>query len=134
MNLSRVVILGLLAERGPMHGHQLRRAVALTNAEDWAGITGSARLTRFWTSTWARSESVPGLNVTVSAYVPSLVQRCGDPFKAWCGSRPAEDLAFQPPDATAKYLASFAACRQRMLERGEQRHRRQFARKHRRGS
>lgn len=42
MNLSRVVILGLLAERGPMHGHQLRRAVALTNAEDWAGITGGA--------------------------------------------------------------------------------------------
>jgi len=25
-----------------MHGHQLRRAVALTNAEAWAGITGGA--------------------------------------------------------------------------------------------
>lgn len=42
VNLSRVVILGLLSERGPMHGHQLRRAVALTNAEAWAGITGGA--------------------------------------------------------------------------------------------
>ena len=26
MNLSRLMILGLLAERGPMHGHQIRRA------------------------------------------------------------------------------------------------------------
>jgi DNA-binding PadR family transcriptional regulator len=42
MNLSRVMILGLLAERGPMHGHQLRRTAALTNAEAWAGITGGA--------------------------------------------------------------------------------------------
>jgi DNA-binding PadR family transcriptional regulator len=42
MNLSRLMILGLLAERGPMHGHQIRRTAALTNAEVWGGITGGA--------------------------------------------------------------------------------------------
>src|SRR6516162_6055715 len=29
MNLSRLMILGLLAERGPMHGHQIRRLAEL---------------------------------------------------------------------------------------------------------
>src|SRR6516225_11754562 len=42
MNLSRLTILGLLAERGPMHGHQIRRLAELTNAEVWGGITGGA--------------------------------------------------------------------------------------------
>jgi DNA-binding PadR family transcriptional regulator len=42
MNLSRLMILGLLAERGPMHGHQIRRTADLTNAEAWGGITGGA--------------------------------------------------------------------------------------------
>jgi DNA-binding PadR family transcriptional regulator len=42
MNLSRLMILGLLAERGPMHGHQIRRAGELTNVEAWGGITGGA--------------------------------------------------------------------------------------------
>lgn len=42
MNLSRLMILGLLGERGPMHGHQIRRAAELTNAEVWGGITGGA--------------------------------------------------------------------------------------------
>ena len=42
MNLSRLMILGLLAERGPMHGHQIRRAGELANAEVWGGITGGA--------------------------------------------------------------------------------------------
>ena len=36
------MILGLLAERGPMHGHQIRRAAELANAEVWGGITGGA--------------------------------------------------------------------------------------------
>ena len=36
------MILGLLAERGPMHGHQIRRAGELTNVEAWGGITGGA--------------------------------------------------------------------------------------------
>src|SRR5487761_463578 len=42
MNLSRLMILGLLAERGPMHGHQIRRAGKLANVEAWGGITGGA--------------------------------------------------------------------------------------------
>jgi DNA-binding PadR family transcriptional regulator len=36
------MILGLLAGRGPMHGHQIRRTAELTNAEVWGGITGGA--------------------------------------------------------------------------------------------
>jgi DNA-binding PadR family transcriptional regulator len=42
MNLSRLMILGLLAGRGPMHGHQIRRTAELTNAAVWGGITGGA--------------------------------------------------------------------------------------------
>src|ERR1700730_3109920 len=38
MNLTRLVVLGLLAERGPRHGHQLRRAAELAEADRWAGI------------------------------------------------------------------------------------------------
>jgi DNA-binding PadR family transcriptional regulator len=36
------MILGVLAERGPVHGHQIRRMAELTNAEAWGGITGGA--------------------------------------------------------------------------------------------
>ncbi len=36
------MILGLLAGRGPMHGHQIRRTAELTNVEVWGGITGGA--------------------------------------------------------------------------------------------
>jgi DNA-binding PadR family transcriptional regulator len=38
MNLTRLVCLGLLAERGPRHGHQLRRDVEIFKAEEWAGV------------------------------------------------------------------------------------------------
>jgi DNA-binding PadR family transcriptional regulator len=38
MNLTRLVILGLLAERGAQHGHELRRAVQVTKADEWAGV------------------------------------------------------------------------------------------------
>ncbi|MGW6282215.1 PadR family transcriptional regulator [Kribbella sp. NPDC055071] len=38
MNLTRLVVLGLLAERGPRHGHQLRRDVEITRADQWAAI------------------------------------------------------------------------------------------------
>jgi DNA-binding PadR family transcriptional regulator len=38
MNLTRLVILGLLAERGPRHGHQLRRDAEMAEADRWAGI------------------------------------------------------------------------------------------------
>ena len=36
------MILGVLTERGPMHGHQIRRTAELTNAQVWGGITGGA--------------------------------------------------------------------------------------------
>jgi DNA-binding PadR family transcriptional regulator len=38
MNLTRLVVLGLLAEHGPRHGHQLRHDVRLARADRWAGI------------------------------------------------------------------------------------------------
>jgi DNA-binding PadR family transcriptional regulator len=37
MNLTRLVALGLLADRGARHGHQLRRDVEVMNADEWAG-------------------------------------------------------------------------------------------------
>ncbi|GLK99329.1 PadR family transcriptional regulator [Dactylosporangium matsuzakiense] len=38
MNLTRLVILGLLVERGAQHGHELRRAAQATKADEWAGV------------------------------------------------------------------------------------------------
>lgn len=38
MNLTRLVVLGLLAQHGPRHGHQLRRDAELTDLERWAGV------------------------------------------------------------------------------------------------
>ena len=38
MNLTRLVLLGLLAEQGERHGHQLRRDVELRKADQWAGV------------------------------------------------------------------------------------------------
>jgi hypothetical protein len=38
-----------------------------------SGRRGSARATRFWTSTWAASRSVPGWKVTVIETAPSEV-------------------------------------------------------------
>ncbi len=38
MNLTRLIVLGLLASHGPSHGHQLRREAELAQAEKWAGI------------------------------------------------------------------------------------------------
>lgn len=42
MSLSRVVVLGLLAEHGPMHGHQLRRRADSMHVESWGGVTPGA--------------------------------------------------------------------------------------------
>jgi len=38
MNLTRLAVLGLLAERGPRHGHQLRRDTEVAEADRWGGI------------------------------------------------------------------------------------------------
>lgn len=37
MNLTRLICLGLLAEHGARHGHQLRRDVENFKADEWAG-------------------------------------------------------------------------------------------------
>ena len=38
MNLTRLICLGLFAEHGARHGHQLRRDVENTKADEWAGV------------------------------------------------------------------------------------------------
>ena len=38
MSTTRLLVLGMLAERGPMHGHQLRRQAELVNVEAWGGV------------------------------------------------------------------------------------------------
>ena len=54
-----------------MSGERLR--VVTPVCRTTSGSSGMARLTRFCTSTWARFRLMPGLNVTVSVYEPSLV-------------------------------------------------------------
>jgi DNA-binding PadR family transcriptional regulator len=38
MNLTRLICLGLLAEHGARHGHQLRRDVENFKADEWTGV------------------------------------------------------------------------------------------------
>jgi DNA-binding PadR family transcriptional regulator len=38
MSATRILILGLLAVRGPMHGHQLRRVAEMINVERWGDV------------------------------------------------------------------------------------------------
>jgi DNA-binding PadR family transcriptional regulator len=38
MNLTRLVVLGLLAEGGPRHGHQIRRDTEIAEAQRWGGV------------------------------------------------------------------------------------------------
>jgi DNA-binding PadR family transcriptional regulator len=42
VSLSRLVVLGLLAEHGPMHGHQLRRQADSMHVECWGGVSPGA--------------------------------------------------------------------------------------------
>lgn len=42
MNLSRLMALGMLAEHGPMHGHQIRRWAEVTNVDEWGGVSVGA--------------------------------------------------------------------------------------------
>lgn len=39
MNLSRLMVLGVLAEHGQMHGHQIRRHAEITNVQAWGGVS-----------------------------------------------------------------------------------------------
>jgi DNA-binding PadR family transcriptional regulator len=38
MSATRILVLGLLALRGPMHGHQLRRVAEMINVEAWGDV------------------------------------------------------------------------------------------------
>ena len=42
MNLTRLMALGMLAEHGPMHGHQIRRRAEATNVDEWGGVSVGA--------------------------------------------------------------------------------------------
>jgi DNA-binding PadR family transcriptional regulator len=42
MNLSRLMVLGLLASHGPRHGHQIRRDAEGTNVGTWGGVNVGA--------------------------------------------------------------------------------------------
>ncbi len=54
-----------------MSGERLR--VLTPVCRTTSGNSGMARLMRFCTSTWAKFRLIPGLNVTVNVYEPSLV-------------------------------------------------------------
>ncbi|MCL4423333.1 MAG: PadR family transcriptional regulator [Actinobacteria bacterium] len=41
-SVSRLMALGLLAERGPMHGHRIRREAEDKNVESWGGVSVGA--------------------------------------------------------------------------------------------
>src|SRR4051812_26336916 len=38
VSATRILVLGLLAVRGPMHGHQLRRVAEMINIESWGDV------------------------------------------------------------------------------------------------
>jgi DNA-binding PadR family transcriptional regulator len=42
MNLSRLLVLGLLANHGPRHGHQIRRDAETTHVSSWGGVNVGA--------------------------------------------------------------------------------------------
>jgi DNA-binding PadR family transcriptional regulator len=42
MNLTRLMALGTLARKGPLHGHQIRRAAEVTNVGEWGGVSVGA--------------------------------------------------------------------------------------------
>jgi DNA-binding PadR family transcriptional regulator len=42
MNLSRLLVLGLLSSAGPMHGHRIRREAETSSVESWGGVNVGA--------------------------------------------------------------------------------------------
>jgi DNA-binding PadR family transcriptional regulator len=42
MNLSRLIVLGLLSASGPMHGHKIRREAEISSVESWGGVNVGA--------------------------------------------------------------------------------------------
>jgi DNA-binding PadR family transcriptional regulator len=42
VNLTRLMVLGTLAHRGPRHGHQIRRLAEVSNVAEWGGVSVGA--------------------------------------------------------------------------------------------
>ena len=42
MNLTRLMVLGVLAQHGPRHGHEIRRMAEVTNVGEWGGVSVGA--------------------------------------------------------------------------------------------
>src|SRR5262252_6424702 len=42
MNLTRLMVLGTLAQHGPRHGHEIRRIAEVTNVGEWGGVSVGA--------------------------------------------------------------------------------------------
>jgi DNA-binding PadR family transcriptional regulator len=42
MNLTRLMVLGTLAQHGQQHGHQIRRIAEVTNVDEWGGVSVGA--------------------------------------------------------------------------------------------
>ena len=42
MNLTRLMVLGVLAQHGPRHGHEIRRTAEITNVGEWGGVSVGA--------------------------------------------------------------------------------------------
>jgi DNA-binding PadR family transcriptional regulator len=42
MNLSRLLVLGVLSTSGPMHGHKIRRVAEVSSVESWGGVNVGA--------------------------------------------------------------------------------------------
>jgi DNA-binding PadR family transcriptional regulator len=42
MNLTRLMVLGTLADHGPRHGHEIRRIAEVTNVGEWGGVSVGA--------------------------------------------------------------------------------------------
>ena len=42
MNLTRLMVLGTLAQHGPRHGHEIRRLAEVTDVGEWGGVSVGA--------------------------------------------------------------------------------------------
>jgi DNA-binding PadR family transcriptional regulator len=42
VNISRLLVLGLLSNHGPLHGHRIRREAETTSVESWGGVNVGA--------------------------------------------------------------------------------------------
>lgn len=99
MSLSRLVVLGLLAEHGPLHGHQLRLAAEARHVESWGGV-GPGALYRELHQLEAEALIECVCNEQVGNRPPRTVYRVTDAGRQALRALRAETLgAFaRPPD------------------------------------